>query len=119
MLKMMLSESIGRLILNTTDLAEIEMHFQIKLKILQNGRFHIPFEKHDYESGAWQHESKLPITIARHAKSPHFQSFINENENHSQVCRVPNLLPFGAECSAGLPNLPNLQFSKFGSRSVC
>ena len=74
-----------------------------------------PVEKHEDESGAWQQRVKLPITVATPAKLPRSQSFANENENLSKVCQ--NLLPFGAEGSAGLPNLPNMRFSELGSQS--
>ena len=58
-------------------------------------------EKQDYESGALQ--QKLKYTVATEANSPCLQSFANENEE-SLLC-LPNILPFRAECSAGLPNL--------------
>ena len=47
-------------------------------------------EEHDYESGAWQQRVNLPMTIAKQANSPRFQSFVDENENVSKS--LPNLL---------------------------
>ena len=55
-------------------------------------------------------------TVATRANSPHFQSFANEEKRES-LQSLPNLLPFGAEDLAGLPNLLNLPFSDFRSQS--
>ena len=106
--------------------ATIEMHFPIKHKILQNGRFQIYPDENEVSS----RKARLRIlsmsstmlenlpwldyrsNASRFASSSEFLKWKRE----SLQC-LPNLLPFGAECSVGLLNLPNLPFSEFGSQS--
>ena len=73
-----------------------------------------PVENNEDDSGAWQPREKLSITVAARAKSPCFRVL----EMKSRIS--PNsvkLCAFGAESSAGLPNLPNLPFSELRSQS--
>ena len=58
--------------------------------ILAKTRF--PVEKHEDESGAWQQNLKLLITVGTRAKSPRFQSSANQMENLSKLCQTFCLL---------------------------
>ena len=60
-------------------------------------------------------KSKVIDYRSKGCKVASFQSSANEIENPLQS--LPNLLPFGAEGSAGLLNLPNEPFSELGSQS--
>ena len=79
--------------------------------ILMKARF--PVDKYKDKSGAWQQE-----VASSTSKFASFSEFAIENEHLSRVSpSLPNFLPFGAEGSGSLLNLPNLPFSEFGSQS--
>ena len=63
---------------------------------------------------SWQQICTDSITVATRPNLPHFQSFVHKNKNLSKVCQT--FIVFGAEGSAGLPDLPNVLFLEVGSQ---
>ena len=94
----------------------------IKHKILQNSRFQIYPGEDEVSSCKIR---RRVWCLATKSKVTDYRSYAGKVASFSEFCKcsreslksLPNLLLFGVEGSAGLPNLPNLRFSELGCQS--